>query len=137
MLSMQKNPNIDRSLDFITKFASVASTKQPSSNKENAKPASKANHDATDATLVNSSEVTMGDEEEGEDNENPFLTALIDWLIDNLKANCDAVRYRCCNILSKLMAAISNEQFIDEDLYDRLCDGLLERLKVVKKISYN
>jgi hypothetical protein len=27
------------------------------------------------------------------------------------------------------MSAISNEQFIDEDLYDRLCDAMLERLK--------
>lgn len=27
------------------------------------------------------------------------------------------------------MGTISNEQFIDEDLYDRLCDALLERLK--------
>ena len=27
------------------------------------------------------------------------------------------------------MSAISNEQFIDEDLYDRLSDALLERLK--------
>lgn len=27
------------------------------------------------------------------------------------------------------MGAISNDQFIDEDLYDRLSDALLERLK--------
>ena len=32
-------------------------------------------------------------------------------------------------MLSKIMSAISNEQFIEEDLYDRLSDALLERLK--------
>lgn len=32
-------------------------------------------------------------------------------------------------MLAKLMIAISNDQFIDEDLFDRLCDALLERLK--------
>lgn len=32
-------------------------------------------------------------------------------------------------MLSKIMGAISNEQFIEEDLYDRLSDALLERLK--------
>jgi hypothetical protein len=45
------------------------------------------------------------------------------------QANSDTVRYRCCHMLSKLMGAISNDQFIDEDLYDRLSDALLERLK--------
>jgi condensin complex subunit 3 len=125
MVSMQKNPNLDRCIDFVSKFSSNASTK-PSTNKENSSPNTLANKESHEQTN-NGNETTSLEEE----SENPFLSSLMDWLIDNLKANSDAVRYRCCNILSKLMAAINNEQFIDEDLYDRLCDGLLERLKDV------
>jgi condensin complex subunit 3 len=50
-------------------------------------------------------------------------------MLQNHKANSDAVRYRCCQMLAKLMTAINNEQFIDEDLFDSLCDAMLERLK--------
>ncbi len=47
----------------------------------------------------------------------------------NHRANSDAVRYRCCQILAKLMTAIHDEQFIDEDLFDSLCDAMVERLR--------
>ncbi|RNA16242.1 condensin complex subunit 3, partial [Brachionus plicatilis] len=60
---------------------------------------------------------------------NNFLISLINYLIDHKRANCDATRYRVCHILSGLMSVISNDQSIDEDLFDRLCDAMLERLK--------
>jgi hypothetical protein len=148
MISMQKNPNIDRTIDFIAKFACSLSDSSRS----------KANG-AMDVTVVNNrssheatkSNTTIGqraaaaidqgddhddltaverdDDDEENDLENYFLVALIDFLIDNHRSNSDAVRYRCCNILAKLMSAINNDQFIDEDLYDRLCDAMMERLR--------
>lgn len=65
------------------------------------------------------------------EDDNIFLTSLLDHLIEIIRANSDVVRFRCCQILGKLMSGISNDQFIDEDLYDRLSDSLLERLKDV------
>ncbi len=160
MTVFQKNPNIDRSIDFIAKFASNPTANQnlnqstmdqtvieprQTRNKANA---TTSDQTTTDTTIANKTEITM---EEDEEFENEFLTSLIDWLIDvsiyvylvlvrtervsfvsylqTSKANGDVVRYRSCHILAKLMGAISNEQFIDEDLYDRLSDALLERLK--------
>lgn len=110
---MQKNPNIDRCIDFIAKFSSNPKATVAKSHNERPDQTETSGHGS----------------DLDEETENPFLTMLVQWLIDNLKANSDAVRYRSCNILSKIMSAINNDQFIDEDLYDNLCDALLERLK--------
>jgi hypothetical protein len=65
------------------------------------------------------------------EDENQFVTLLLDHLIEINKSNSDVVRFRSCQLLTKLMVALNNDQFIDEDLYDRLSDSLLERLKDV------
>jgi condensin complex subunit 3 len=129
MITMVKNSNVDRIIDFIAKLSSSLSNsngqdenKPPANNATNAQPSDPSQ---TNMDIDNN----QSQQDEDIEFENPFLTSLIDYLIENNKANSDAVRYRCCHILSKLMCAINNEQFIDEDLYDRLCDSLLERLK--------
>ena len=55
MTSFQKNPHIDRSIDFIAKFASETTT------------------------IANKKETTI---EEDEEFKNEFLKSLIDWLIE-------------------------------------------------------
>ncbi len=143
MTVMQKNPHIDRTIDFIAKFAS---------NPTNNPLQSQANMDATviearqtragaavgettvqidNTNLSTAASMTSMNSVDSDEYDNVFITSLIDFLIETSKANSDAVRYRSCGILAKLMGAISNEQFIDEDLYDRLSDALLERLKDV------
>ncbi len=121
MVTMVKNPHVDRIIDFIAKLASSLSNQNKTLG---------GGEDVQQSQPPETSSQTLEPQEE-EEYENAFLTLLIDYLIANNKSNSDAVRYRCCQILSKLMGAINNEQFIDEDLYDRLCDALLERLKDV------
>ena len=91
MTSFQKNPHIDRSIDFIAKFASNPTANQnlnqstmdqtvieprQTRNKANA---TTSDQTTTDTTIANKTEITM---EEDEEFENEFLTSLIDWLID-------------------------------------------------------
>lgn len=121
MITMQKNPNVDRIVDFIAKFCSSLTNFKHLSDTVVEAPASQSTNQSQ-ATLME----TNGDEE---DFENPFFLKLIDYLIDISKASHDAVRYRACNMLTKLMSVVNNDQFIDEDLYERLSDALLERLK--------
>lgn len=102
---MQKNPNIDRCVEFIAKFCASLSP-------DNVTQGSQMDIEDTQSEVTNN-----------------FLISLINHLIDTNRANCDAVRYRVCHILSRLMSVISNDQSIDEELYDRLCDAMLERLK--------
>lgn len=128
MVTMAKNSHVDRIIDFIAKFASALSkSNQPQD--ENKPPASSTTTSADPSQTNMEIDNNQSQQEDDMEFENPFLTSLIDYLIENNRSNSDAVRYRCCHILSKLMCAINNEQFIDEDLYDRLCDSLLERLK--------
>ncbi|RNA41324.1 Condensin complex subunit 3 [Brachionus plicatilis] len=105
LIVMQKNANVDRCVEFIAKFcASLSPVREP--------------QDSQMDLEHTQSEVS-----------NNFLISLINYLIDHNRANYDATRYRVCHILSRLMSVISNDQSIDEDLFDRLCDAMLERLK--------
>jgi hypothetical protein len=72
-------------------------------------------------------------EEDDEDNtfENPLFMKLLYYLMEKSKASQNAVRYHCCNILGKLLNEPTSEQLIDDDLYNNLCQILLERLKDV------
>jgi hypothetical protein len=138
MITMQKNANIDRIIDFIAKFAcSLSDSSRAKANGEmDATIVNRSSQDTTKSnTISRRSIIGQGDqddelcEREQDEQENYFLIALINFLIENHRSNGDAVRYRCCNILSKLMSAINNDQFIDEDLFDRLCDAMMERLR--------
>jgi len=145
MTVMQKNPHIDRTIDFVAKFASNPSNTPThplnQTNMDNTvvearqTRAAAATNETTvqveNTTLSATASMTSINSVDSEEYDNVFITSLIDFLIETSKANSDAVRYRSCGILAKLMGAISNEQFIDEDLYDRLSDALLERLKDV------
>lgn len=121
MITMQRNPNVDRTVDFIAKFAaSISAPKQKLSDSK-----------ASDQTLSesNADNTLMEHDQTSSELGNQFLTSLMKYLIEVSRANCDAVRYRSCQLLSKLMSVMSNDQSIDEDLFDLLCDSTLERLK--------
>jgi hypothetical protein len=149
MIVIQKNPNIDRIIDFVCKFSSSLTTSSRnllSDTLTDAGAAAKASSAGSQATTngtqsqpqqmdttgpAGAEEATLQEEEEDDTFENPLFLELLHFLMENSKASHDAVRYRCCNILGKLMGATNSEQFIDEDLYNGLCDVLLERLKDV------
>lgn len=94
MINMQKNPNIDRIIDFIAKFASSLSANQNKQDKtivENAENIDKENAEAADQTQANNSTLkqkSMSESMEDEGEENHFLTSLIDYLIE--------VSFFCC-----------------------------------------
>lgn len=117
LTNMTKNPNIERIIDFIAKFA-VSLTVKP-----NAPTTPTADQNETNNKTLTDQSSSM------DEIENHFLVELIKYLLKNTKANSDAVRYRCCQLLAKLMGAMSNDQFIDEELFDEMCDAMLERLK--------
>lgn len=135
-----KNPHLDKIMDFITKFSTSLSKSQQAdttiiAGNENKKVSdnneTEQECDDDENTFVSASNQTVNRTQQSTilEDDNIFLTTLLDYLIEISRANSDVVRFRCCQLLSKLMVAISNDQFIDEDLYDRLSDSLLERLK--------
>ena len=56
----------------------------------------------------------------------PLLTLLP---FQSHSAKDRAVRFRCCQLVNKLLTNLGEEAQIDDELYDRLYECMLERLK--------
>lgn len=131
LVSIQKNPNIDRCLEFVAKFAASLTIKTSTA----ATSASSSRTVVTDST-ANNATITEDDEmsnlsESSDQFENPLFTRLLDFLMTATSVSCDAVRYRASQLIGKMMSVVSNDHFLDEDVYFKLSDTLLERLKDV------
>ncbi|XP_064083771.1 condensin complex subunit 3-like [Macrobrachium nipponense] len=102
-----KQPAVERTLNFVAKFATMK--KEESNNKENAK---------------------KGDEEEDEEDEaDIFLVRLIEFLLNSHEANSQAVRFRVCQLINKILNNMGEEAVIDDELYSSIYDTMLQRLQ--------
>jgi len=112
---------IDRTLDFCAKFACCFIV-----TKED-----KTNGDADDKEKngdANGHDAPEDDEEEEE--ELPiFIYRLFTWLLDHHEVQGSDTRLRVCQLLNKLLKYMGEEACIDDDLYNKIYDGMLERLK--------
>ena len=58
----------------------------------------------------------------------PFLSNFFNFLLDFHDSHSKAVRFRVCQLISKLFDGLNNETSIEESLADRLFDCMLKRL---------
>jgi len=110
---------IDRTLDFVAKFACSFLEKPESTEKEK-------------SSEENGEVITNGnaDSEGEEDDELPlFLYRLYAWLLDHHEVEGADARLRVCQLLNKLLKYMGEDACIDDDLYNKIYDGMLERLK--------
>lgn len=105
-----KQPAVERTLNFVAKFA----TSKKSETEENGKE-----------------EKAKDDEEEEEEPEeaDPFLVKLIQFLLNNHEANSQAVRFRVCQLINKILNHMGEEAVIDDELYSNIYDTMLHRLQ--------
>ena len=76
-------------------------------------------------------------EKEGEENPSSeeeeelplFLYRLFAWLLDHHEVEGADARLRVCQLLNKILKYMGEEACIDDDLYNKIYDGMLERLK--------
>ena len=70
------------------------------------------------------------EEEEEEVEELPlFLYRVFAWLLDHHEVEGADARLRVCQLLNKILKYMGEEACIDDDLYNKIFDGMLERLK--------
>lgn len=100
MVVYQREPTVERVMDFVVKFAT--SFVQP--RKEE-------------------------DPEEEEESDNPFLNYLFEFLLKSHKANSHAIRFRVCQLINKLLGNLPENAQIDDDLFDRIYEAMLIRLR--------
>lgn len=108
-----KQPNVERALNFAAKFA--VSKKSEDDDKEKNKEKENPEKDDED-----------DDEEEEAD---PFLIKLFQFLLNNHEANSQDVRFRVCQMINKLLNNMGEEAVIDDDLYSSIYDTMLHRLQ--------
>ncbi|XP_041369483.1 condensin complex subunit 3-like isoform X2 [Gigantopelta aegis] len=101
MIVFNREPAVERTLDFVAKFVTSPPTAAPSTNKE-------------DDALTG---------------EQSLLQTMFNFLLENHNACDRAVRFRCCQLINKLLNNLGDDAQIDDDLYDRIYECMLERLR--------
>uniref|UniRef100_UPI00398E89FD condensin complex subunit 3 isoform X2 n=1 Tax=Pristiophorus japonicus TaxID=55135 RepID=UPI00398E89FD len=68
-------------------------------------------------------------DEESDEEENPFMLFLFHFLLQSHSACSHSVRFRACQLINKLLGSMSENAQIDDELYDRIYEAMLVRLK--------
>ncbi|XP_051896147.1 condensin complex subunit 3 [Pristis pectinata] len=69
------------------------------------------------------------DEEESDEDENSFMLYLFHFLLKSHSACSHSVRFRACQLINRLLGSMSENAQIDDELYDRIYEAMLVRLK--------
>uniref|UniRef100_A0A8C3T9R9 Non-SMC condensin I complex subunit G n=2 Tax=Chelydra serpentina TaxID=8475 RepID=A0A8C3T9R9_CHESE len=64
-----------------------------------------------------------------EEEETPLLSYLFNFLLESHSANSHAVRLRVCQLVNKLLGSMPENAQIDDDLFDKINEAMLIRLK--------
>ncbi|KAK3094775.1 hypothetical protein FSP39_006096 [Pinctada imbricata] len=104
LIIYQREPAVERTIDFISKFVTYVT---PSPNNEGSQD---------DSTL-------------DEISQNKLLQFMFDYLLQSHNACEKAVRFRCCQMINKILGTLGEDAQIDDDLYDRIYESMLERLR--------
>ncbi|XP_076461529.1 condensin complex subunit 3-like isoform X2 [Babylonia areolata] len=106
MVVYNREPTVERTIDFLAKFVTALS---PSPTQPTADSDAGPQHDQEDS--------------------NPVLQRLFDFLLQHHNANDRAVRFRACQLITKLLGNLGEEASIDDDLYEQVFHCMLERLR--------
>uniref|UniRef100_A0A8P0PDH0 Non-SMC condensin I complex subunit G n=2 Tax=Canis lupus familiaris TaxID=9615 RepID=A0A8P0PDH0_CANLF len=82
------------------------------------------------AKFVTSFHQSDADEEaEEEEDDGGILNYLFTFLLKSHEANSNAVRFRACQLISKFLGSMPENAQIDDDLFDKINEAMLIRLK--------
>lgn len=104
MIIQQRAPSVERTIDFIAKFVTMTTSSVPEPEDQN---------DSTTDDVTN----------------NKLLQKMLDFLLENHSASDKAVRFRISQLIHKILDNLGEDAKIDDDLYDKIYDCMLERLR--------
>lgn len=58
-----------------------------------------------------------------------FVTRFVLLMLQSHSAKERGVRFRCCQLINKLLSNLGDEAQIDDELYDKIYTSMLERLR--------
>ncbi|XP_025095867.1 condensin complex subunit 3-like isoform X2 [Pomacea canaliculata] len=106
MVVYNREPAVERTIDFVARFVTSLGIKHPDNEQKD--------DDTEDNNKVES---------------NPLLQRLFDFLLEHHSAKDRAVRFRVCQLVTKLLSSLGEEAMIDDALYERIFHCMLERLR--------
>jgi len=112
----ERSSFVDKTLEFVAKFACTFLEKEEKG---------KEGEEAPEEPAIS----TSNDDEEEEEELPLFMYRLFAWLLDHHEVEGADARLRVCQLLNKLLKYMGEEACIDDDLYNKIYDGMLERLK--------
>ncbi|XP_054994249.1 condensin complex subunit 3 isoform X2 [Sorex araneus] len=71
----------------------------------------------------------QSDVEDEEEEDGGILNYLFNFLLKSHEANSNAVRFRTCQLINKLLGSMPENAQIDDDLFDKINEAMLVRLK--------
>ncbi|XP_043827733.1 condensin complex subunit 3 [Dromiciops gliroides] len=80
------------------------------------------------AKFVTSFHQSEKDDDE-EDEESSLLNYMFTFLLESHEANSNAVRFRVCHLINKLLGSMPENAQIDDDLFDKINEAMLIRVK--------
>ena len=101
---VEKSVFLDRTLEFVAKFACSFFEERDNASEE-------TNNVGIDDELP------------------PFLYRLFAWLLDHHEVEGADTRLRVCQLINKILKYMGEDACIDDDLYNKIYDGMLDRLK--------
>ncbi|XP_019644482.1 PREDICTED: condensin complex subunit 3-like [Branchiostoma belcheri] len=102
LVVFRREPAVERTLEFVAKFAGSFATDGGSGSDE---------------------------EKENTGGNRKFHMDLFDFLLKSHNANSQAVRFRACQLVNKMLNALGEDAEVDDDLYDRIFECMLMRLR--------
>ncbi|KAJ8316952.1 hypothetical protein KUTeg_004856 [Tegillarca granosa] len=107
LIVYKREPAVERTIDFVAKFVTMVSVPPPATE-----AAEEAGDSITDDVELNK-----------------LLVQMFDFLLESHSACDRAVRFRCCQLINKILNNLGEDAQIDDDLYDRIYESMLERLR--------
>ncbi|XP_006872557.1 PREDICTED: condensin complex subunit 3 [Chrysochloris asiatica] len=81
------------------------------------------------AKFVTSFHQSEMEEDEDDEEDGGILNDLFTFLLKSHEANSNAVRFRVCQLVNKLLGSMPENAQIDDDLFDKINEAMLIRLK--------
>ncbi|XP_069140747.1 condensin complex subunit 3-like [Argopecten irradians] len=103
MVVFTREPAVERTIDFITQFIISLTPEE-------------AQQESADTTLDNICE-------------NKLLLEVVTFLLQVHSAKGKAIRFRCCQLINKLLSNLGENAQIEDDMYDKIFESMLERLR--------
>lgn len=66
---------------------------------------------------------------DAEEDSDPFFTGMFDFLLSNHNVKSQAVRFRVCQFINRVLDELSDSAAINSDLFDRIYETMLERVQ--------